>query len=221
MRVLIIEDSERLREALSLGLSRSGFTVDSAADGHDGLARALITDYDVIVLDLMLPGRDGLEVLQRIREARRNARVLILSARDSVADRVQGLQRGADDYLVKPFDFDELLARLRALVRRAHEQPDPVLKVGPLEINTARREATVADRLLPLTPIELSLLETLVMNRGRVQSTDSLERSLYDHRSYVTRNTIEAHVSKLRRKLRDAGAGQPIQTRRGFGYLIP
>ncbi|MEZ5653376.1 MAG: response regulator transcription factor [Burkholderiaceae bacterium] len=221
MRLLIIEDSHRLRDTLREGLSRSGFSTDCAADGIEGLSLAMSTDYDTIVLDLMLPGMPGLEVLRRLRDARRRAQVLILSARDAVADRIEGLQSGADDYLVKPFDFDELLARLRALSRRAHGQPDPVLRVGPMAINTALREVTVSDRLVPLTPIELSLLEILALSRGRVQSPNALEQRLYDHRTIVNRNTIEAHVSKLRRKLRAAGAGEPIETRRGFGYLIP
>ena len=220
MRLLLVEDSMRLRKSLSEGLSRSGFAVDSASDGMTGLAHALAIDYDVIVLDLMLPALDGLSVLRQLRDAGRSCPVLILSARDQVADRVHGLELGADDYLIKPFAFDELTARLQALVRRRYEQRNPVLQLGRIALNTALHCARCESVELPLTPNEIALLELLALRRGRVVSPSSLEDHLYAGRSTVTRNAIEAHVSALRRKLRAVGEPDLIKTRRGFGYYI-
>ena len=220
MRLLIVEDSESLRMSLTEGLGRSGYAVDSVGDGLAGLQYAENTDYDVIILDMNLPGLDGMEVLGRLRRAGRSARVLILSARDLVQDRVDGLHAGADDYLVKPFSFDELLARLKALVRREYRQSDPEIRIGAVVINTALHDAWVDGVSLSLTRHEMSLLELLVLNKGRVLSAEMLEARLYSHGQQVYRNTIEVHISKVRRKLRDAGAGDIIKTRRGFGYFI-
>lgn len=220
MRLLLVEDSTRLRKSLREGLSRSGFAVDEAADGGVGLAHALAIEYDVVVLDLMLPVMDGLSVLRQLRDAGRNCPVLILSARDQVADRVRGLELGADDYLIKPFAFDELSARLQALVRRRFEQRNPVIQLGEVQLNTALHSAQFHGQSLPLTPNEISLLELLALRRGRVVSFASLEDHLYAADSAVTRNAIEAHVSALRRKLRAVGEPDLVKTRRGFGYYI-
>lgn len=220
MKLLLVEDSPRLRKALQAGLRHSGFAVDCAADGKSGLHFALTVDYDVMVLDLMLPELDGLTVLRELREAGRNHPVLILSARDQVADRVRGLELGADDYLNKPFAFDELTARLNALVRRRYDRRNPVLRLGGIELDTALHRVRCAGAELRLTPNELALLELLALRRGRVVSLASLEDHLYSSDTSVTPNAIEAHVSALRRKLRAVGEPELIQTRRGFGYCI-
>lgn len=220
MRLLLVEDSARLRKSLTEGLSRSGFAVDSAADGKAGLAHALAADYDVVILDLMLPELDGLSVLRQLRDTGRNGPVLILSARDQVADRIRGLELGADDYLIKPFAFDELNARLQALVRRRYERRNPVIKIGTIELNTALHRARFADTDLALTPNEMALFELLALRRGRVVSLVSLADHLYAGDNAVTPNAIEAHISALRRKLRAVGEPLLIQTRRGFGYYI-
>ncbi len=220
MRLLIIEDSVRLRDSLKDGLSRSGYAVDAVGDGIDGRRYAMNTRYDVIVLDLMLPGLDGLGILKALREAGSPTRVLILSARDRIQDRVNGLHAGADDYLIKPFSFDELLARIKALVRREYQEPSPTVAIGSLEIDLALHTVRIDGTQLLLTPHEMSLLEILVLNRGRVMSTSALEDRLYNLTAHVTGNTIEVHVSKIRRKLREAGCDDLIKTRRGFGYFV-
>lgn len=220
MKLLLIEDSARLRKSLGEGLRRSGYAVDLVSDGEAGLRFALAVAYDVIVLDLMLPKLDGLAVLQSLREHGRKTHVLILSAKDQVQDRIQGLHLGADDYLVKPFAFEELRARIQALVRRCYDQRDPLIKLGQIELNTALHQASRAGCAIKLTPHELAVLEYLALNRGRVVSLKSLEDHLYDSDAIVSSNTIEAHISALRRKLRSAGETDLIQTRRGFGYYI-
>src|SRR5262245_14304940 len=166
MKILLVDDSQRLLRSLSQGLRKLGYAVDLASDGQEGLDLAAAYAYHVIVLDLMLPGVPGLEILQRLRAGGNGAHVLILSARDRVEDRVKGLQLGADDYLIKPFAFDELCARLQALVRRRHEAKNPVIRLGSLTINTARREVTRAGEAVHLTPSEYALLELLAYRRG-------------------------------------------------------
>ena len=220
MKLLVIEDSERLLKSLGEGLRRSGFAVDLVSDGEAGLRFALGADYDVIVLDLMLPKLDGLTVLQRLRNHGRNTGVLILSAKDQVQDRIRGLKLGADDYLIKPFAFEELQARIQALVRRQYENRNPAIQLGCITLNTALHQVTCAGSEIKLTPNEHALLEYLALNCGRVASIKSLEDHLYDSDAAVSSNAIEAHISGLRRKLRAAGATDLIKTRRGFGYYI-
>lgn len=220
MKLLIIEDSERLRKSLREGLRRRGFAADLVGNGEAGLRFACAGEYDVIVLDIMLPVMDGLTVLQRLREVGKKTNVLILSAKDQVKDRVRGLELGADDYLVKPFAFDELLARLKALVRRNYNQRNPLIRLGRIDLNTALHRATCDDIEIALTPNEMTLLECLAMNRSRVVSAQSLLDHLYDSDTSVTRNTIEAHISTLRKKLRIVGEPDVIRTRRGFGYYV-
>ena len=220
MRLLLVEDSDRLRRSLGQGLQRAGFAVDLAADGREGLAYGELNDYDVIILDLMLPEVDGLTVLRTLRLRGRNTHVLILSARDQVEDRIRGLELGADDYLVKPFSFDELCARVRALIRRRYESKDPVLHVGDLEIDTARRLAARDGTHLPLTPTEYALLELLALRRGRVVSRDQILGHLYDSLAEVSSNVIEVLVCSLRKKVQPEGTAPLIVTRRGAGYLI-
>ncbi|MDX1383591.1 MAG: response regulator transcription factor [Thermoanaerobaculia bacterium] len=220
MRVLVIEDSERLQRSLAAGLARSGFSVDVAGDGEEGLEYALAADYEVLVLDLMLPKMSGLEVLERLRGEHYDAHILILSARDQVADRVKGLEMGADDYLVKPFSFDELVARLRALTRRHHDEKCPVVQVGTVAVDTSRRCAQRGEQRICLTPKEYALLEFLALRRGQVFSKDRLIEQLYPYDSDVSENMIEVLVSGLRKKLYLRDEPPLIETRRGFGYLI-
>ena len=220
MKILIIEDSERLLRSLGRGLSKAGYAVDLAPDGEKGLAFAETYDYEAIVLDLMLPGIPGLEVLRRLRDAGRDTHVLILSARDQVEDRVEGLRMGADDYLVKPFSFDELCARLEALVRRRYQAKSPRIQVGPLEIDTSSRQVFRASKPIPLTPSEYALLEFLAYRRGRVSSQDQLLEHLHHSDTDVSSNVIEVLVSGLRKKIHLDGESQILKTRRGFGYVI-
>ena len=220
MKLLIIEDSARLRDSLNEGLRRSGYAVDLTPDGEQGLKFALSSDYDVIILDLMLPKIDGLTVLRQLRERGDDTAILILSAKDQVQNRIKGLQLGADDYLIKPFDFDELLARINVLVRRNYGQRSPVIQLGLIELNTALHEVRCQDTLVDLTRAETSLFEYLCLNRGRVISVRQLENHLYDSNAVVSKNVIEVHLSTLRKKLKSHGIVGLIKTKRGFGYYI-
>ena len=220
MKLLLVEDSERLQRSLSIGLQQQGFTLDQAFDGEQALAFLACNEYDAIILDLMLPRLDGLGVLSKLRSDGKDVHVLILSANDQTEDRVRGLDLGADDYLVKPFAFDELVSRLRALSRRRSGIKNPRIDVAGVTIDSVARQVSFDDRQIPLTPNEFRLLEFLASRRGRVYSHDQLIDQLYDAGSYVTRNAVEAHVSSLRKRLRAAGAPKLVETRRGFGYLV-
>ncbi len=220
MKLLLVEDSERLQRSLTTGLKKHGFTVDQAFDGEEALAFLAVNEYDAVVLDLMLPRVDGLTVLSRLRGEGKDCHVLILSANDQTEDRVRGLDLGADDYLVKPFSFDELVSRLRALNRRRAGNKNPVIEVDGIRIDSVSRQVSYADEIIALTPHEYRLLEFLAQRRGRVFSHDQLIDQLYDASSFVTRNAVEAHISALRKRLRSAGAPRLVKTRRGFGYLV-
>jgi DNA-binding response OmpR family regulator len=220
MKLLLVEDSARLRHALQTGLQRAGYAVDLAKDGREGLWLATENEYDVIVLDLMLPEIDGLTVLQELRARGRSTHVLILSAKDLVQDRVQGLRLGADDYLVKPFSFDELCARLEALVRRAYGAKNPLLRKGPLVLNTAARSVAHGGRAVKLTPREYSLLEILMLRAGEAVSRRELWERLSQFDSEATSNVVDVLVCSLRRKLDPDRPHGLIKTRRGYGYLI-
>ena len=220
MKLLIIEDSKRLLRSLSQGLKKHGFSVDTAEDGRDGLDFAMVNDYDVILLDLMLPGIDGLTVLRKLRSSGKKVHVLILSARDQVEDRIKGLQLGADDYMVKPFSFEELIARVQTLVRRKYERKSPEILINGIIVNTANKQVICADSEVTLTPGEYAILEHLAMNRGRVLSKDQLLDAVHDSESYASRNVIEVLVCNLRKKLDRNGQPSIIKTRRGYGYFI-
>lgn len=220
VKVLVVEDSERLQRSLSQGLGKMGYAVDVAGDGESGLDFAQTYDYDVIVLDLMLPGLPGLEVLRRLRARSSGVQVLILSARDRVEDRVKGLQMGADDYLVKPFAFDELSARIQALVRRRHQVKNPIIRLGSLDIDTARRQVSRGGDSLHLTPSEYRLLEFLAYQPGRVFTHEQLVEHLHRSDSAVTSNVVEVLVSGLRKKIHARGEPPILRTRRGFGYFV-
>ena len=220
MKLLLVEDSERLQRSLSTGLKKHGFTVDQAFDGEQALAYTAVNQYDAIILDLMLPKIDGLTVLSTLRNEGNDCHVLILSAKDQTEDRVRGLDLGADDYLVKPFAFNELVSRLHALGRRRSGVKNPVIEIEGIKVDSVAQQVYFDDQPVALTPHEYRLLEYLVRRRGRVFSHDQLIDQLYDTCSYVTRNAVEAHISTLRKRLNLAGAPNLIKTRRGFGYLI-
>lgn len=217
MRLLIVEDDVRLASVLAKGLRKAGFAVDTAADGDDGLGKALANDYDVIVLDRNLPGRSGDEVCQHLRRERRRAGVLMLTAASSVDDRVSGLRVGADDYLPKPFAFAELLARVHALSRRSQPSLPPVLRHGDLELDPARRLATRGGTDLGLTNKEFGVLEVLLAAGGRVVSSEELLDRVWDEHVDPATNVVRVTVMTLRRKL---GEPQPITTVVGQGYRL-
>jgi len=220
VRILIIEDSEKLRRALTIGLSSSGFAVDAVADGEQALAHLRAHAYPVVLLDLMLPRLDGLEVLRISRNEQHQAAILVLSARDSVLDRVTAINLGADDYLVKPFAFDELLARINALARRRFEQRTPELAIGSLTINPAAGTAKIDGHALALTPREFGVLELMLRARGRLLSRALIFQSLWPLNTDASDKVVEVTISQLRRKLQAHGMGELIVNRRGLGYLI-
>jgi DNA-binding response OmpR family regulator len=220
MKLLLVEDSERLQRSLATGLKQHGFTLDQAYDGEQALAYIAVNQYDALILDLMLPKVDGLTVLAKLRKQGKDCHVLILSANDQTEDRIRGLDLGADDYLVKPFAFDELVSRLRALSRRRSGIKNPVMEIDGIKIDSVARQVLYQEKPVALTPHEYKIVEFLGNRRGRVFSHDQLIEHLYDASSYVTRNAVEAHISSLRKRLGAAGAPSLIRTRRGFGYLI-
>jgi two-component system OmpR family response regulator len=215
MRLLVIEDDPLLRHSLTEGLREELYAVDSAADGDEGLVKALATDYDGIVLDGMLPGIDGWELLRRLRLEKATP-VLMLTARDAVTDRIRGLDAGADDYLTKPFDFEELLARLRALIRRSSGRGSSLLEIDGIEIDTAARSVRRDGEIILLTPREYGLVEYLALHRGSVVSRTELYEHLFDETENTLSNLLDVHVSNVRKKLGPAF----ISTRRGHGYSI-
>jgi len=220
MKLLVIEDSTRLRNSLTAGFSRMGYTIDSSGDGKEGLCYAMINDYDVIILDLMLPSMDGLSILKELRDKRKNTYVLILSAKDKIEDRVMGLNLGADDYLIKPFSFDELHARLLTLTRRKHNVSSPVLTFGNVSIDTVMRKVSINGADISLTPTEYLILEHLALNCDRVITYDSMINHIYTNEDATSRNTLEAHVSTLRKKLSKLKIENLVKTKRGFGYYL-
>ncbi len=220
MKILLIEDSPKLLRSLGLGLRKLGYAVDGVADGNEGWDYARLNDYDVIVLDLMLPGMDGLSILRNLRAKGKQTHVLILSAKDQVEDRVRGLQLGADDYMIKPFSFDELSARIGTLVRRRHGCKNPAISVRSLTLNTATRDVAGKKGRIHLTAGEYAILEHLVLNRGRVVSKDQLLEALHDSEACPGPNVIEVMVCTLRKKLAAGGEESVVETRRGYGYLV-
>jgi two-component system, OmpR family, response regulator len=215
VRLLVVEDESDLLRALEKTFREEGYAVDTASDGEDGLFKATSWDYDAIVLDLMLPKLDGGELLRRLRRVKATP-VLILTARDALPDRVKGLDAGADDYLVKPFERLELLARLRALVRRSAGQAAAVLEIGDVKIDTASRTVTRQGRSVNLTPLEYALVEFLALHRGKIVTRTMLYDHLFDENEDSLSNLLDVHVSNLRKKL----GADFIMTRRGQGYLI-
>jgi len=220
MRLLIVEDYAPLRQSTAKGLREAGFAVDEAGDGEEGLWYARSNPYDVVILDLMLPKVEGMEILRRIRDAGNPTHVLLLTARDGVGDRVGGLNAGADDYLVKPFAFDELLARVKALTRRAYQRKSPVLGLGDLEIDTAAKQVRRAGKPIELTAREYQLLEYLVSRAGEVVTRTDIHEHCYDFQADASSNVIDVYIGYLRRKLEGDGQSKLIHTRRGQGYVV-
>jgi len=218
MRVLVVEDDRRLAASLRRSLIESRMAVDVAHDGEEGLAAASSTPYDVIVLDIMLPRLDGLEVTRRLREHRVETPILMLTARDAVDDRVGGLEAGADDYLVKPFALREVVARLRALTRRHVPNRKAQLKAGKLLLDTAAHTLTVDGHEVDLTTKEFAILEYFLLNRGRLLTRSQILEHAWDYDFEGGRNLIEVYIGRLRKKLIEAGAGDPFVTVRGSGY---
>ena len=215
MRVLAVEDEPDLLGSLMKALREDGYAVDGAPDGEEGLFKAETYDYDAIVLDIMLPGIDGWELLRRLRSTKKTP-VLMLTARDAVRDRVRGLDTGADDYLVKPFELAELLARLRALIRRSASQAQTRLELGDVTIDTAARTVTRGGEEVMLTAREYSLVEFLALHRGKVVTRTMLYEHLFDETDDTLSNLLDVHVSNIRKKL----GHDFITTRRGHGYSI-
>ncbi len=220
MRVLIVEDDVGISRFICQGLNEAGYAVDSAADGDEGLNYAIAAEYDVIVLDVMLPKLDGLSLLKDLRQRGLQTPVLLLTARDTIQDRVLGLDAGADDYLIKPFDFTELLARLRALLRRPPLQSDVVLQVGNLEMDTAQRWVKRGDRLIELSPREFSLLEYLMRYPNQVLSRTQIAQHVWSFDFYGDFKVIDVYIGYLRRKIDRDAPSSLIQTIRGVGYRI-
>jgi len=220
VRVLLIEDHKPLVRALRRGLEEEGFAVDTALDGEEGAYKAQTADYDVIILDLMLPKEDGLSLLQRWRRAGMKSHVLVLTARSGIDDKVRGLNLGADDYLTKPFELEELLARLRALVRRGHQVKDPVVRVHDLEIDTASRSVKRGGQSVHLTPREYALLEFLAFHRGKVVTRSMIWEHLYDEHDESTSNVVDVYIRYLRNKIDKAFDLPLILTRWGEGYML-
>jgi DNA-binding response OmpR family regulator len=225
MRLLVVEDETDLADAVARGLRREGYAVDVSYDGDDALAKAAVNAYDLVCLDLNLPGTDGVEVCRKLRGGHAaggesGPRVLMVTARDGIPDRILGLDEGADDYLVKPFDFAELTARVRALLRREGGRSGALLRVGDLELDTARHRASRAGAELPLTPKEFALLRYFMAHAGEVLSQEDLLEHVWDENADPFTNTVRVTVMTLRRKLGEAGPDQPIETVVGRGYRL-
>lgn len=215
MRILVIEDEATLRDTIVETLREEGFAADSADNGEEGLYKALHWDYDAVLLDIMLPKMNGWEVLQSIRE-RKNTPVMMLTARDGVDDRIKGLNQGADDYLPKPFDLSEMVARTRAIARRASGDASPTLKISDIEINTSSRQVTKAGALIELTAREYALTELFVRMADQIVTRDYIYDHLFDENEDSLSNMLDVYIYKLRQKL----GKNFIQTRRGHGYIV-
>jgi DNA-binding response OmpR family regulator len=220
MRVLLIEDDRKAAKLLAKGLHEEGFVVDIAPTGETGEEQAFVNEYDVIVLDWLLPGKDGIAVCQTLRARDLTTPILMLTARHSLADRVNGLSTGADDYLTKPFAFAELLARIRALLRRARVARPPILRVIDLMLYPASRKVTRAGVKIGLTSKEYTILEVLMQNAGETVSRTRLVERVWDEASEVLDNLVDVHVSHLRKKIDREPGSSLIQTVRGFGYRL-
>jgi heavy metal response regulator len=220
MRVLLVEDDSRIARFVAKGLREQAYAVDVAANGEDALYQADINTYDLVILDVMIPGRDGFQVCRELRKSGKRMPILMLTARDAVEDRIAGLDHGADDYLTKPFEFRELLARLRALLRRSGELRPNRIEVEDLALDTAAQTAARGGRQIPLTTKEYALLEYLARNAGRVVGREEISEHVWDETFDPFTNTIEVYVNRLRRKIDEPSAKPLIHTRRGAGYML-
>jgi two-component system OmpR family response regulator len=220
MRLLIVEDDTKLARSLARGLRSEGYAVDLAASGEDALLQAHVYDYDVVILDVMIPAPDGVEVCRALREDGRWAPVLMLTARDGVGDRIRGLDAGADDYLVKPFDYGELIARVRALLRRGARERPAILVVGDLEVDPAAHTVIRAGQPVELTAREFALLEFLMRRAGEVVTRTALLEHVWDQNFTGSTNIVDVYVGYLRRKLEEPFGRPLIRTVRGAGYVL-
>jgi DNA-binding response OmpR family regulator len=220
MRVLVVEDEPSIANFVRQGLTEAGYAVDVAWDGREGLEYALSADYDVVVLDIMLPGMDGLALLRELRRRGYKTPTLMLTARDTIDNRVEGLDAGADDYLVKPFAFPELLARVRALLRRPPLQSGTVLQVGDLELNTATWQVKCNDQLIDPSPREFAVLEYLMRHPNQVLTRTQIGEHVWNFDFYNESNVVDVYVGYLRRKMERVGGRSFIQTVRGVGYRL-
>jgi DNA-binding response OmpR family regulator len=220
MRLLVVEDNQRLRNSIKLNLEESGYVLDTAADGVEGQELAELTPYDAIILDIMLPKRDGLEVCRNLRRQHQRTPILLLTARDAVEDRVKGLDSGADDYLIKPFSLDELSARLRALLRRDASDKTGVLVAADLELDPATHTIQRAGIPIELTSKEFALLEYMLRNPNWLITREMAERHVWDYGGASGSNLVDVYIRRLRRKLDDPFELKLIETVRGFGYRL-
>ena len=220
MRILVVEDFGPVRGAVVTALRDEGWTVDLAADGAQALTKLESATFDLVVLDIMLPVVDGLQVLHQMRAAGDEAHVLILTARDEVNERVKALDRGADDYLTKPFAIEELVARVRALLRRKYRVKSPSIKVGPLEMRSAERRVLMAGEEIDLTVREYALLELFAHRAGELVTREEVHNSLYRDRGAATSNVVDVYVGYLRRKLEAGGLARLLHTKRGQGFVL-
>jgi two-component system OmpR family response regulator len=221
MRILLVEDDLKIASFIIKGLRAAGYAVDQVTDGEEGLHLISTEPYDTAIIDIMLPKLDGLALIERMRKEKVNTPVIILSAKDSIDDRVKGLQTGGDDYLTKPFAFSELLARVQALIRRASGISEPTqLNVGDLSINLLTREVTRAGRKIELQPLEFSLLEYLVRNKGRIVSKTMIMEHVWDYNFDPQTNVVEVRISRLRDKIDRGFNKKLINTVRGVGYVL-
>jgi len=222
MRILIIEDDHKIANAVKKGLEQESFAVDASFNGQDGLGLAMTEEYDLVIIDRMLPCVDGIKICQALREKKNNVPILFLTAKDKISDRVEGLDAGADDYLVKPFAFEELLARVRALLRRPQNQLENKLTVADLTLDTSRFEIKRGEKNINLSTKEFALLEYLMRNSGRILTKDNIISHVWDYDADVLPNTVEVYIGYLRNKIDRSFKNKPelIKTVRGFGYKI-
>lgn len=222
MRVLVVEDERKIANALKRGLEQEAFAVDVSFDGDDGLAMAMDEPYDIIVLDRMLPGIDGLTICEKLREAGKQMPIIMLTAKDAIGDRVAGLNSGADDYLIKPFAFEELLARIRSLLRRPSQVISPVLTCGDVSLNVQTFEVLRGDARINLTSKEFALLEYMLRNQNKVLTKDTIISHVWDYDADILPNTVEVYISYLRNKIDRPFPGKKtlVHTMRGFGYKL-
>ena len=220
MRILIIEDYEPLQKSLKQGLREAGYAVDATGDGEEGLWYSMSNEYDVIVLDLMLPKLDGISILKKLRKAGKQNHILILTAKDTLADKINGLDHGADDYLIKPFEFEEMLARIRALLRRSYSQKSPEIIIADLRIELTTKNVFRDDKQIFLTPREYALLEYIAMRAGQIVSRTEIWEHVYEFNSSATSNVVDVYVGYLRKKLNIEDKDDLIHTIRGQGYIL-
>jgi DNA-binding response OmpR family regulator len=220
MNILLVEDSDKLRRSLRIGLVGLGFAVDEASDGAQALSMALSDDYDIIILDLMLPSVDGLSILKSLRKHKKQSKVIILSAKDQVADRIDALFQGADDYMTKPFSFDELHARIIALTRRGELlRTSNLITINDFVVDLQAKVFSFQDKPINLTPTEYKITECLFINKEKVVSAEKMGEYIVGKYDAINKNSLEAHISSIRKKLKQFSAVFPVKNKRGFGYV--